>query len=863
MTATMASKRSSVAGTKSTLVKVSPGASSSGRKVYHYKRLYFAMVLIALVALCACACATTTDLIVAALLHRIVPAIRPIKPASLIPSLSAIQFTLVLVALAALAHSTIVHSKNSLNSLDKHQERLQDFYKGQANVYDTTRRRLLRGRSTMLKLCAAQLRQYYPCSFDNLDPRPTPPAHTHTLADPCIFPSPPLSPSASDATPNEHTRFAWIDIGGGTGENIERMNLFFPISNFDRVYLVDITPSLCDIARQRFQRLGWNNVTVLCLDAEKFEIPKEDLVHHDLEIALITMSYSLSMMESFYALIDRLSALLSPTGIMGIADFYVSSKRSADPTRQLSWLMRWFWSVWFDLDNIYLHPSRREYLEHKFVTLKSLNATNPFVKPFVKIPYYVWLGASKNPTFPVLSLGRAASVATTTTTTPRSAADTSSRSSDSTHKQPSTPTLHHHSDSESDETLMSSSVASLHTASSIIHPNHDALTKDHVHGQCFKWRQPFDLSLIPRFSTYLYAFTWEDPRVDLQYLNLNKDDRMLVITSGGCNALEYAMQGPARIHAVDLNPCQNNMLELKLAGVSSLEYADFWSLFGDGYIENFGALLDTHMSPYLSPYAYHYWKQNARFKHLYKTGCSGLAIRVFQFVTKVRGLTSAVERMCNADSIKEQNEIWLNQVRPHFLSKWLVKLLNNDRFLWGALGVPPAQMQMVLDDQSVYDFLADSFDPLLANCSLRHDNYFYYMPLMLKYLPTNCPSYLSEAGFGILKNNPQILDAIRIHTDTIVNVVNNQCHDGELTKVILMDHLDWFSPEDADVEISAVCKKMKVGGKAYWRSAGKRPWYNEIFERRGLRVFSLQIREGETKFLDRVNMYPRYAVIFN
>lgn len=39
--------------------------------------------------------------------------------------------------------------------------------------------------------------------------------------------------------------------------------------------------------------------------------------------------------------------------------------------------------------------------------------------------------------------------------------------------------------------------------------------------------------------------------------------------------LEYAIKvGPARIHSVDLNPCQNHMLELKLAGLSALDFKD-------------------------------------------------------------------------------------------------------------------------------------------------------------------------------------------------------------------------------------------------------------------------------------------------
>ena len=103
----------------------------------------------------------------------------------------------------------------------------------------------------------------------------------------------------------------------GTGENIERMNAFFPIRNFDKVYVVDITPSLCKVAEERFKRLGWTNVVVLCMDASIFEIPEQDFPE-TLEISLVTLSYSLSMMESFYPLIDRLTKILSPAGIIGI-----------------------------------------------------------------------------------------------------------------------------------------------------------------------------------------------------------------------------------------------------------------------------------------------------------------------------------------------------------------------------------------------------------------------------------------------------------------------------------------------------------------------------------------------------------------
>ncbi|CAK4655535.1 hypothetical protein LEN26_009425 [Aphanomyces euteiches] len=694
-----------------------------------------------------------------------------------------------------------LHAKKA-NGVDseEHQARLEQFYESQADIYDVTRRRLLRGRSTMLKLCAAQLAQFYP-----LRQSVSSDSEGEVMA--------PLSPRYPRGA---NRRFAWIDIGGGTGENIERMNQFFPISNFDKVYLVDITPSLCEVARKRFERLGWDNVTVLCMDATKFTVPEED--GSDIEIALITLSYSLSMMESFYGLVDSLTNILCPTGIIGVADFYVSPKRSADPTRQLSWIMRWFWFIWFDLDNIYLHPSRREYLEYRFNTIKALNGKNHFIRPIVQIPYYVWLGAQKNIVLPVEDIDQ-------------ERLETESNASNQ------------EGSSEDGEVMAVEGIVSF----------------KHVHGSGQKWRQPFDTKLIPRFNTYIYCFAWEDPRTDLEFLDLTPDDRMMVITSGGCNALEYACKvGPARIHCVDLNPCQNNMLELKLAGISSMAYNDFWKLFGQGHIPGFNHLLDTHFSPFLSPNAYHFWKQNANFSNLFETGCSGLAVRVFKFVVAARGLKKEVRALCEAKDLETQWRVWQNDLRPHILSRWLIALLNNDHFLWGALGVPPAQMQMLLEEGSAQKYIENTLDPVMKHSLLRTDNYYYYSCLMCCYNQQNAPSYLKEEYFNVLQTEPHRLDAIKIHTGTIVEVLKRDIPDEDLTRVILMDHLDWFSEEDAEAEIMAVAQKLKKGGRAYWRSAGKYPWYNTLFEKAGFRVYPCQIREGETMFIDRVNMYASF-----
>lgn len=80
------------------------------------------------------------------------------------------------------------------------------------------------------------------------------------------------------------------------------MAAFLPVHTFfSHVYLVDLSPSLCEVARERFRRLGWKNISVVCQDARSFRLPDEVHVDPrkstpaDIGADLITMSYSLSM----------------------------------------------------------------------------------------------------------------------------------------------------------------------------------------------------------------------------------------------------------------------------------------------------------------------------------------------------------------------------------------------------------------------------------------------------------------------------------------------------------------------------------------------------------------------------------------
>lgn len=133
---------------------------------------------------------------------------------------------------------------------------------------------------------------------------------------------------------------------------------------------------------------------------------------------------------------------------------------------------------------------------------------------------------------------------------------------------------------------------------------------------------------------------------------------------------------------------QNHLLELKLASIVSLQYKDFWRMFGDGRHPNFRTLLHDTISPHLSPYAFQYWVQNAdRFSHkFYKTGYSGLALGLFEWWARANGIMEDVKKMCSTKSMEEQKEIWNTRIRPVLFSPFIRRVMDNPMFMWNALG---------------------------------------------------------------------------------------------------------------------------------------------------------------------------------
>ena len=448
----------------------------------------------------------------------------------------------------------------------------------------------------------------------------------------------------------------WVDVGGGTGYNIEAMQAYLDVPTFfSKVYLVDLSPSLLDVARGRFRRLGWD-VEIICQDARTFQLPRFELSvkdqatqsishrplnsggdHNESGAGLVTLSYSFSMIPDYYSVVDSLPSLLASDGILGVVDFYVQSiveisgrtYTGGSFNRHVTWLGRVFWRAWFDVDRVGLEGARRDYLEYRFGTLKTVDERNYLLGG---IPYYSGslLAFAQTPNltvFPVF-LGTQRDLVTPRTDHANLLENLDASCTESPYLSPQVHQAKMQQDVGNRNSLEIRSkayeCAIINLSSNIPLPS--VFYQNH-HRRIYYDDQ---LKKHTQFNNeYIYAFTWEDPRTDHRLLKIQDDDVILCITSAGDNILDYFYNAnPRRIHAVDLNPNQNHLLELKVAAFQSLPYRQVWQMFGESKFLAFREVLINKLSPHMSSQACQYWLKHGNSfssRGLYETGGSRYA----------------------------------------------------------------------------------------------------------------------------------------------------------------------------------------------------------------------------------------------
>jgi S-adenosylmethionine-diacylgycerolhomoserine-N-methlytransferase len=216
-----------------------------------------------------------------------------------------------------------------------HAATLEAFYRQQAPLYDDFRERLLPGRA---ELVAAL----------------------------------PLTPGA-----------VWVDLGGGTARNL--LHAGPRLRTLAQAVVVDLTPSLLEVAHVRRRKEGWSNVSLVRADATQVPLP-------DRSADVVTFSYALTMMPQWEGALAEAQRILRPGGTLGVVDFYISEGRWPQRTRHGRWT-RWFWPWWFGHRDVRLNPSHVPTLGAQFAvtSLTEGHAPVPYL-PIGRVPVYRFVG---------------------------------------------------------------------------------------------------------------------------------------------------------------------------------------------------------------------------------------------------------------------------------------------------------------------------------------------------------------------------------------------------------------------------------------------------------------------------------------
>lgn len=324
----------------------------------------------------------------------------------------------------------------------------------------------------------------------------------------------------------------------------------------------------------------------------------------------------------------------------------------------------------------------------------------------------------------------------------------------------------------------------------------------------------------------VYNTCWEDPRIDRHLLQLNEESEVVMLSSAGCNALDYLLDKPKTIHCVDANPAQNALLELKLALYLNGDYSVLWNMFGNGYEKRANILYRQTLEKRLSPAAKNFWDSRINYfsrpsagGSFYFRGTSGKVALMIHNRIKHKGVYNQTLNLLDAKSLEEQS-YYFDEIEKQLWSsfyKWLIKR-NTTLAL---LGVPAVQRNMI-DEQNeggLLTFIQDSLRKVFTELPIR-DNYFWRVYLTGSYTPACCPNYLKARHFYFYRNNTS---KINVYTSYLTEFLNN--NPGSYSHFILLDHQDWLAhshPELLNYEWQLIINNARPGAKILFRSAGSK-----------------------------------------
>lgn len=330
----------------------------------------------------------------------------------------------------------------------------------------------------------------------------------------------------------------------------------------------------------------------------------------------------------------------------------------------------------------------------------------------------------------------------------------------------------------------------------------------------------------------VYNTCWEDPRCDRAALQIRPTHDIMMITSAGCNALDYVLDEPNHIYCVDLNPRQNALLDLKKAALLNLDHACFFKMFGEGHLPNAREIYREKLRAALPAASRHFWDRKihyfSRGRSFYFKGTTGRFARLANLYINFRKARHTIEQIFDTESEEERRRTYNDYIRHLIWTDLVRRLMGFDGTL-SLLGVPRPQRQQI--DENYVGGVAQFAEDCLAAVFTKvppQDNYFWWLYLFGYYTPDRCPEYLRRENFDRLR---ELVGRISTHTGSILDFLTD--YDKPIHRFVLLDHMDWLATYGRPIleaEWQAIAERSTENTRILWRSAATEVDYVDAIE---------------------------------
>jgi S-adenosylmethionine-diacylglycerol 3-amino-3-carboxypropyl transferase len=301
----------------------------------------------------------------------------------------------------------------------------------------------------------------------------------------------------------------------------------------------------------------------------------------------------------------------------------------------------------------------------------------------------------------------------------------------------------------------------------------------------------------------------------------------MVITSAGCNVLDYLLAGVQHIDAVDINPYQNALLELKISGIKNLDYDAFFKIFGKGVHPHIRSIYMDGLRQDLSKSAREFWDRKFYLFSGLKNGgtfyfsgpCGILARMINAYIDHWTRLRPEVVEIFSCQDLASQEELYNRKIKDKFWGGFLRWLAGRD-FTLALLGVPLMQRRQIEKSYpgGVSAFIQSRLSNVFTKIPLT-DNYHWRIYLFGCYSTTCCPEYLKPDNFERLKKG--LISRVDVHTCTVSEFLLQS--GSPINKFVLLDHMDWLA-DDGNEELSrewqGIVNRSAPESRVIWRSGG-------------------------------------------